>query len=121
MRPHSCVVLDVCLNALWGQVIAGRSDDAGKTRNAPICVSDSSLTVSDTDEKPVPVQAPRRRPSGARAGYCHLCRGNVMDMMFYPCQHASICHECFCRMQDPKRCTVCNRKITKPVLFYLTE
>lgn len=55
-----------------------------------------------------------------RSGYCKICEENLMDLMFFPCHHASICQECFEKLPEPKKCPCCGAIITKRVVFYLS-
>lgn len=84
----------------------------------PISVSDASDSSSaNNDEDCILVGFSDTKVQ--KPGYCKICSVNVIDVMFYPCTHGSICHECFSAMNGTRRCPICNAKITKHEMFFL--
>jgi hypothetical protein len=89
------------------------------TAAAPITVSSDSSSDDVSEIGSVlagPVPTTHRI---IRLGYCRICGANAMDLMFYPCFHASVCHKCYERFEEPKRCPMCTARVTKTELFFL--
>ena len=76
-----------------------------------IAVSEST----DTDDSDICYVAAESYGSG----YCRICDLNLIDVMVYPCTHASICHACFNRLSTPRRCPICQATVTKHEMFFL--
>lgn len=86
--------------------------------SSPIYISSNSETSSDNENDISFVGV--GKSVVAKPGYCKICKVNIMDVMFFPCTHASICRECYKKLETPKKCPCCGVKITKDVDFYLT-
>ena len=89
---------------------------SGASKAEAICVSDETSS-SDTDD--VCIFIGYNEEKSHKPGYCRKCFVNLVDLMFYPCTHASICHECYDAMEGEKRCPICSAKITKHEMFFL--
>ena len=83
-----------------------------------IYVPSSSSSENEDEPKTNPQENPQVMKQ-LKPGYCHLCYNNVIDQLFFPCRHASICTNCFNNLPLPKRCPICKQIITVNHVIYL--
>jgi len=77
--------------------------------NNIVYISDSS-TESETECSEILI-GPKKKDEYI-SGACIICKKNYIQVLFHPCNHASICVDCFRALQEPKKCPYCGAIMT---------
>ena len=85
---------------------------SAEKKQEPISVSESSDS-DNSDVCYVEVQ------QSFGSGFCRQCDLNLIDVMVYPCTHASVCHACYNKLEQPRKCPVCGARVTTHEMFFL--
>ena len=49
---------------------------------------------------------------------CKICFDTEIDACLVDCGHVAICYECAQKLDEPKTCPICRKRITKAVKMY---